>query len=50
MKEHSLARKLASIPYVLDVQPIEPMQSKLLRGPLLMKVINNDYLLKKYKK
>lgn len=32
------------------VRPIEPVYSKLLQGPLSMKVINNDYLLKKYKK
>lgn len=32
------------------VRPVEPVYSKLLQGPLSMKVINNDYLLKKYKK
>lgn len=32
------------------VRPIEPVYSKILQAPLSMKVINNDYLLKKGKK
>jgi hypothetical protein len=28
------------------IRPIEPVYSKILEGPLSMKVINNDYLLK----
>ena len=39
-------RKLASVQTIWDVQPIEPVYSKILEGPLSMKVINNDYLLK----
>lgn len=32
------------------VRPLEPVYSKILQAPLSMKVINNDYLLKKAKK
>ena len=32
------------------VRPITPVYSKILQAPLSMKVINNDYLLKKHKK
>lgn len=28
------------------IRPVEPVYSKLLEGPLSMKVLNNDYLLK----
>ena len=28
------------------IRPLEPVYSKILEGPLSMKVINNDYLLK----
>ena len=32
------------------VRPKDPVYSPLLSGPLSMKVINNDYLIKKHKK